>query len=141
MAKFLSTERKRRTSYRDEAAGQLPWETTFIDVPPPQLEVSTIGGGSDDLSLTVATRQDLEDYFGILARLAQDPELLARLPANRASPLEDLRTTLGRHVAKMDGLATEFEKLVEKTILSAKMSGSKRIGSSFSSPRSSPEER
>lgn len=58
MAKLISAERKRREAYRVEVQGQLPWDTKTMDGAPPQLELSTIGGGGEEeLSLN---RSDVE---------------------------------------------------------------------------------
>ncbi|KAL0062038.1 oligomeric, coiled-coil, peripheral membrane protein [Marasmius tenuissimus] len=123
MAKLSSSERKRRQVYRSEIHGQLPFETKGMDDPVPTIDFSPTGGTSDQ-TYTL----EREDVDGLL-RVLDDLEGGARTQNDGAalSAVRECRAGLEKLVAKMDGLESGFDKIAERSLLSAsRLSHSRR---------------
>ncbi|KAF9269874.1 hypothetical protein L218DRAFT_913732 [Marasmius fiardii PR-910] len=115
MAKLSSSERKRRQVYRSEVHGQLPFETKGMDDPVPTIDFSPSGGTSDQTySLE---REDVNGLLHVLEDLEQAS--ISRNDVAALSAVRECRTGLEKLVAKMDGLESGFDKIAERSLLSA----------------------
>ncbi|KAF8155845.1 putative peripheral membrane protein [Crassisporium funariophilum] len=114
MAKVSASERKRRHVYRGEVHGLLPFETRGMDDPVPTIDFSPAGGSDSAYSLE---RSDVDGLLHVLEDLEKyssstnDP---AALKATR-----ECRTALEKLITKMDNLEAGFDKIAERSILSA----------------------
>ncbi|KAL1660395.1 hypothetical protein GGF50DRAFT_106476 [Schizophyllum commune] len=114
MAKLSSSERKRRQAYRSEVHGQLPFSLKGMDDPVPSIDFSPSGSTESVYSLE---REDVEGLFAVL----EDLEHYSR-SSNDAKALEAVqqcRADLDKLVAKMDGLESGFDRIAERSLLSA----------------------
>lgn len=122
MAKLSASEKKRRQIYRGEVYGQLPFDTKGMEDPVPAIDFSPTGGKNQPYSLE---REDVDAFFKVL----QDLEEFARSspsPAVLAS-VQEARLALEKHVQKMDNLESGFDRIAERSLLSASwLSASRR---------------
>ncbi|KAF6744689.1 hypothetical protein DFP72DRAFT_825267 [Ephemerocybe angulata] len=114
MAKLSASERKRRQVYRSEVHGQLPFETKGMDDPVPTIDFSP--SGSSDFSYSLE-RSDVDGLFHVL----EDLEQYARTSGDTMalSALQESSNSLQKLVGKMDTLETGFDKIAERSLLSA----------------------
>ncbi|EPT00582.1 hypothetical protein FOMPIDRAFT_152203 [Fomitopsis schrenkii] len=114
MAKLSASERKRRQLYRGDVHGQLPFETRGIDDPVPVIDFSPTGPLDLPYSLE---RPDIDDLLHILddlehfAEASQDPAAL--------SSVREARSGLDKLIGKMDSLESGFDRIAERSLLSA----------------------
>ncbi|CCM04884.1 uncharacterized protein FIBRA_07079 [Fibroporia radiculosa] len=115
-----ANERKRRQVYRGEVHGLLPFETTMDD-PVPAIDFSPSGTDESAYSLE---RPDVDGLLQLLddlehfAEVSQDPAALKSVAEARAG--------LERLVGKMDSLETAFDRIAERSLLSASRLTSQR---------------
>ncbi|KAJ7802672.1 putative peripheral membrane protein [Mycena olivaceomarginata] len=103
MAKLSASERKRRQVHRGEVHGQLPFETRGMDDP------------REDVDGLLHVLDDLENA----SRAANDLVALAAV--------RECRAALDRLVVKMDSLESGFDRIAERSLLSAsRLSTSRR---------------
>ncbi|KAH0581434.1 Autophagy-related protein 11 [Termitomyces sp. J132] len=114
MAKLSASERKRRQIYRGELHGQLPFETRGMDDPVPTIDFSPSGNLASSYSLHREDVNDLLRVFDDLDQYAQTSSDDAALGAVR-----ECRAALDKLVAKMDGLEVGFDRIAERSLLSA----------------------
>lgn len=122
MAKLSTNERKRRQVYRGEVHGQLPFDTKGMDDPVPTIDFSPTGGKDQAYSLE---REDVDLLFKVLREL----EDLARSNPNPSAliSVQEARSSLEKHVQKMDNLESGFDRIAERSLLSASwLSASRR---------------
>ncbi|KAH9836395.1 uncharacterized protein C8Q71DRAFT_762403 [Rhodofomes roseus] len=114
MAKLSASERKRRQLYRGDVHGQLPFETRGMDDPVPTIDFSPTGPLDLPYSLE---RPDIDDLLHVLddldhfAEASQDPSAV--------SSVREARASLDRLVGKMDSLESGFDRIAERSLLSA----------------------
>ncbi|KAG9313565.1 hypothetical protein JVU11DRAFT_5892 [Chiua virens] len=122
MAKLSANERKRRQVYRGEVHGQLPFDTRGMDDPVPTIDFSPSGSKDwayslerEDVDAFLQVVQDSEEY----ARASSDPAIL--------NSLQEARSALEKLVQKMDNLEAGFDRIAERSLLSAsRLSASRR---------------
>ncbi|KAL4066994.1 hypothetical protein V8B97DRAFT_1874301 [Scleroderma yunnanense] len=122
MAKLSASERKRRQVYRGEVYGQLPFDTKGMEDPVPTVDFSPTGGKDQSYSLE---REDVHLLFNIL----QELEEFARSNSNPSAliSVQEARSSLEKHVQKMDNLESGFDRIAERSLLSASwLSASRR---------------
>ncbi|PFH49900.1 hypothetical protein AMATHDRAFT_62171 [Amanita thiersii Skay4041] len=112
MAKLTANERKRRQVYRGEVHGQLPFDTPGMDDPVPSIDFSPSGNPDPHYSL------EREDVEGLL-RLFDELEQSASSDPLALKTLHDCRAALEKLVKKMDGLESGFDRIAERSLLSA----------------------
>ncbi|KDQ32041.1 hypothetical protein PLEOSDRAFT_172785 [Pleurotus ostreatus PC15] len=122
MAKLSASERKRRQVYRGEVHGQLPFEAKGLDDPVPTLDFTTALGSDVAYSLE---REDVDGLLGVLDELEQ----ISRT-SNDAIALGAIRESRGaleKLIVKMDSLESAFDRIAERSLLSAsRLSSSRR---------------
>ncbi|KAF7377787.1 ATG11 domain-containing protein [Mycena sanguinolenta] len=122
MAKLSASERKRRQVHRGEVHGQLPFETRGMDDAVPTIDFSPSGNQDASYSL------EREDIDGLL-RVLDDLENASR-DANDLVALEavrECRASLDKLIVKMDSLESGFDRIAERSLLSAsRLSSSRR---------------
>ncbi|KDQ58454.1 hypothetical protein JAAARDRAFT_176412 [Jaapia argillacea MUCL 33604] len=127
MAKVSTSERKRRQIYRGEIHGQLPFECRGMDDEVPAIDFTPTGRTESPYSFE---RADIDEFLHSLA----DIEQLAR-DSNDAvvlGTLRDVRMSLEKLVSRMDGLETSFDRIAERSLLSAsRLSASRGRASQF----------
>ncbi|KZT65321.1 putative peripheral membrane protein [Daedalea quercina L-15889] len=114
MAKLSASERKRRQLYRGDVHGQLPFETRGMDDPVPTIDFSPTG--SLDLPYSLE-RPDIDDLLHVLddlERFAEDSQDPAAL-----SSVREARSSLDKLIGKMDSLESGFDRIAERSLLSA----------------------
>ncbi|KIK54177.1 hypothetical protein GYMLUDRAFT_48975 [Collybiopsis luxurians FD-317 M1] len=125
MAKLSSSERKRRQVYRSEVHGQLPFETRMLDVDPvPTISFSSSMGDDSEPAYSLE-RADVDGLLHVL----DDLEDLSRTSNDTAalSAVRECRMLLEKLVLKMDGLESGFDRIAERSLLSAsRLSHSRR---------------
>ncbi|PCH35298.1 hypothetical protein WOLCODRAFT_139840 [Wolfiporia cocos MD-104 SS10] len=114
MAKLSANERKRRQVYRGEVAGQLPFDIKGTDDPVPSIDFSPTGSLDSPYSLE---RPDVDALLRVLDELEQFAETCED-PAALAS-VREARAGLERLIVKMDGLESGFDRIAERSLLSA----------------------
>ncbi|KII87895.1 hypothetical protein PLICRDRAFT_112259 [Plicaturopsis crispa FD-325 SS-3] len=122
MAKVSASERKRRQVYRGEVHGQLPFDTKGMDDPVPTIDFSPSGNLDATYSLE---REDVE----VLFRVLDDLERVARSSADTVAlgAVRESRIALEKLVTKMDNLEAGFDRIAERSLLSAsRLSSSRR---------------
>ncbi|KAG6840471.1 hypothetical protein C0991_006497 [Blastosporella zonata] len=114
MAKLSASERKRRQLYRGELHGQLPFETRGMDDPVPTIDFSPSGNLDASYSL------QREDVNGLL-RVLDDLDHYAQTSSDPAAlrAVRECRGALDKLVVKMDGLEAGFDRIAERSLLSA----------------------
>ncbi|KAL4268989.1 Autophagy-related protein 11 [Pleurotus pulmonarius] len=122
MAKLSASERKRRQVYRGEVHGQLPFEAKGLDDPVPTLDFTTALGSDVAYSLE---REDVDGLLGVLDELEQ----ISRTSndAIALGAIRDSRGALEKLIVKMDSLESAFDRIAERSLLSAsRLSSSRR---------------
>ncbi|KAJ4473012.1 putative peripheral membrane protein [Lentinula aciculospora] len=117
MSKLSSSERKRRQVYRSEIHGQLPFDTKGMDVDPvPTIDYSSSMGDDSDSAYSLE-RADVDGLLHVL----DDLEQLSRTSDDGAalSAVQECRASLEKMVAKMDSLESGFDRIAERSLLSA----------------------
>ncbi|KAF9010058.1 putative peripheral membrane protein [Cyathus striatus] len=114
MAKLSANERKRRQVYRGEVHGQLPFETRGMDDPVPTIDFSPTGSTDAPYSLE---RQDIDALINVL----EDLEQYAHSSNDSAAfkSVQECRGLLEKLIVKMDSLESGFDKIAERSLLSA----------------------
>ncbi|KAK0192988.1 putative peripheral membrane protein [Armillaria mellea] len=107
MAKLSANERKRRQVYRGEVHGQLPFETRGMDDPVPTIDFSP--SGSSDAAYSI----ERSDIDGLLRHPA------TVMISEALSAVRECRTGLEKLVLKMDSLESGFDRIAERSLLSA----------------------
>ncbi|KAH7887046.1 putative peripheral membrane protein [Phlebopus sp. FC_14] len=127
MAKLSASERKRRQVYRGEVHGQLPFETRGMDDPVPLIDFSP--SGSKDFVYTLE-RTDVDGKWALcLLRVILDLEDYARSSPDPAvlGSVQESRFALEKLVQRMDNLESGFDRIAERSLLSAsRLSASRR---------------
>ncbi|KAK2461273.1 hypothetical protein APHAL10511_006800 [Amanita phalloides] len=119
MAKLSASERKKRQLYRGEVHGQLPFDTPGMDDPVPSIDFSPTGNPDSQYSLEREDVQGLLSMFDDLGQHAsQDPVAL--------NAVKECRAGLDKLVSKMDSLESSFDKIAERSLLSASRLSSSR---------------
>ncbi|KIY47494.1 hypothetical protein FISHEDRAFT_45285 [Fistulina hepatica ATCC 64428] len=113
MAKLTSSEQRRRQVYRSEMHGQLPFDTRMDD-PVPLIDFSPTGGQESTYSLE---RKDIDDVFQILDDLDQYAHSVNDDVSIKT--VQECRTALEKLIVKMDGLESGFDRIAERSLLSA----------------------
>ncbi|KAH7912199.1 putative peripheral membrane protein [Hygrophoropsis aurantiaca] len=122
MAKLSASERKRRQMYRGDVHGQLPFDTKGMDDSVPVIDFSPSGSKDSSYSLE---REDVD----VLLRILDDLEAYARASTDPAAlgSVQESRIALERQVQKMDTLESGFDRIAERSLLSAsRLSTSRR---------------
>ncbi|KAF5381358.1 hypothetical protein D9615_008323 [Tricholomella constricta] len=114
MAKLSASERKRRQVYRGELHGQLPFETRGMDDPVPTIDFSPSGNLDASYSLE---REDVDGLLRVLDDLEHSSQSSGDAAAVRA--VRECRAALDKLVVKMDGLEPGFDRIAERSLLSA----------------------
>ncbi|KAF9239828.1 putative peripheral membrane protein [Melanogaster broomeanus] len=122
MAKLSANERKRRQVYRSEVHGQLPFDARGMEDPVPTIDFSPSGSKDftyslerEDVDAFLQVVHDLEDY----ARSSPDPAALGSV--------QEARFALEKLVQRMDNLEAGFDRIAERSLLSAsRLSASRR---------------
>ncbi|KAG8807209.1 oligomeric, coiled-coil, peripheral membrane protein, partial [Serendipita sp. 399] len=121
MAKFSSSEKKRRQVYRGESLSLLPFATQGMDLQAPSLEISTSGTEEGPYDIT---REDVEALLETMRQIEKEHEPLSLNTVGSDSqmasyhPIRATREALEKLLARMDSLEAEFDKIAEKSILS-----------------------
>lgn len=122
MAKLSASERKRRQVYRSDVHGQLPFDLKGMDDPVPTIDFSPTGSTDTAYSLE---REDVDGLLAVLDDLEQYSRNINDAPALEA--VQQCRGALEKLVGKMDGLESGFDRIAERSLLSAsRLSLSKR---------------
>ncbi|KAF7316529.1 ATG11 domain-containing protein [Mycena indigotica] len=114
MAKLSANERKRRQVHRGEVLGQLPFTIRGMDDPVPTIDFSPTGSVDSSYSLE---RDDVDGIVRILdeledaSRAENDPMAL--------TAIRECRIALDKLVVRMDGLEANFDRIAERSLLSA----------------------
>ncbi|EIW78562.1 hypothetical protein CONPUDRAFT_138782 [Coniophora puteana RWD-64-598 SS2] len=121
MAKLTSNERKRRQIYRGEVHGQLPFDLRGMDGTVPGVEISTPARQDAPYNLE---REDVE----ALLQMLQDLEDFAYQSGDEGAftSVRDTKDALEKLVHKMDNLGGNFDRIAERSLLSASRLGSSR---------------
>lgn len=122
MAKLSASERKRRQVYRGEVHGQLPFDTKGMDDIVPTIDFSPSGSKEPSYSLN---RQDVD----VLLQVLSDLESWARSGSDPVAigSVQEARSAVDKLIAKMDNLEAGFDRIAERSLLSAsRLSSSRR---------------
>lgn len=122
MAKLSASERKRRQVYRGEVHGQLPFDTKGMDDVVPTIDFSPSGSKEPSYSLN---RQDVD----VLLQVLSDLESWARSGSDPVAmgSVQEARSAVDKLIAKMDNLEAGFDRIAERSLLSAsRLSSSRR---------------
>ncbi|GBE88766.1 hypothetical protein BKA93DRAFT_774471 [Sparassis latifolia] len=122
MAKLSANERKRRQAYRGEVHGQLPFEAHGMDDPVPSIDFSPTASPDSFYSLE---RADIDDLIRMLDALEQFAQT-AQGSAAALSSVKEARAGLERLIGKMDSLEPGFDRIAERSLLSASWLSSSR---------------
>ncbi|KAJ7275721.1 putative peripheral membrane protein [Mycena rebaudengoi] len=114
MAKLSASERKRRQVHRGEVHGQLPFETRGMDDPVPTIDFSPSGNLDTAYSLE---REDVDGLLHVLDDLENASQTANDLVALGA--VRECRAALEKLVVKMDSLESGFDRIAERSLLSA----------------------
>ncbi|KAF9443803.1 putative peripheral membrane protein [Macrolepiota fuliginosa MF-IS2] len=122
MAKLSAGERKRRQVYRSEVHGQLPFDTRGMDDAVPTIDFSPTGHTDAAYSLERADVDALMRVLDDLERYSQSSNDEAALRV-----VSECRVSLQKLIVKMDGLEIGFDRIAERSLLSAsRLSSSRR---------------
>ncbi|KAJ6624249.1 putative peripheral membrane protein [Mycena sp. CBHHK59/15] len=122
MAKLSASERKRRQVHRGEVHGQLPFETRGMDDPVPTIDFSPSGNLDASYSLE---RGDVDGLLRVLDDLENASRTSNDLIALAA--VRECRAALEKLIVKMDSLESGFDRIAERSLLSAsRLSSSRR---------------
>ncbi|PVG01431.1 hypothetical protein CPB86DRAFT_773278 [Serendipita vermifera] len=118
MAKFSSSERKRRQVYRGESLSLLPFETQGMDLPAPSLEITTLGMDEGPYNFE---REDVDALIQTMRQIEEEWEHYSMTDTRSSSeksyhPIRDTREALEKLVARMENLEADFDKIAEKSI-------------------------
>ncbi|KAG1736138.1 putative peripheral membrane protein [Suillus paluster] len=122
MAKLSASERKRRQVYRGEVHGQLPFDTKGMDDAVPTIDFSPSGSKEPSYSLN---REDIDALLQVL----NDLESWSRSGSDPAAmgSVHEARIAVDKLIAKMDNLEAGFDRIAERSLLSAsRLSSSRR---------------
>ncbi|KAG1745295.1 putative peripheral membrane protein [Suillus lakei] len=117
-----ASERKRRQVYRGEVHGQLPFDTKGMDDVVPTIDFSPSGSKDGSYSLS---RGDID----VLLQVLSDLESWARSSSDPVAmgSVQEARSAVDRLIAKMDNLEAGFDRIAERSLLSAsRLSSSRR---------------
>ncbi|OSX61021.1 hypothetical protein POSPLADRAFT_1057962 [Postia placenta MAD-698-R-SB12] len=114
MAKLSAGERKRRQVYRGEVNGLLPFTTPGMDDAVPSIDFSPSGSPESAYTLERADIDALQRVLDDLEHFAHDRQDEAALNSVR-----EARTGLERLIGKMDNLESGFDRIAERSLLSA----------------------
>ncbi|KLO14405.1 hypothetical protein SCHPADRAFT_914912 [Schizopora paradoxa] len=119
MAKLTTAEKKRRQIYRGDVHGQLPFETKGMNDSVPSIDFSPSGGKDNEYSLE---RTDVERFMHELE------DIYHEIPQDEGSQsLMETKGALEKLLARMDSLESSFDRIVERSLLSAsRLSQSRR---------------
>ncbi|KAJ7785215.1 putative peripheral membrane protein [Mycena maculata] len=114
MAKLSASERKRRQVHRGEVHGLLPFETRGMDDSVPTIDFSPSGNLDAPYSL------ERDDVDGLL-RVLDDLENAARASNDLVAlaAVRECRAALEKLIVKMDSLESGFDRIAERSLLSA----------------------
>ncbi|KIL61079.1 hypothetical protein M378DRAFT_13754 [Amanita muscaria Koide BX008] len=112
MAKLSASERKKRQVYRGEVHGQLPFDTLGMDDPVPTIDFSPTGNPDSHYSL------EREDVLALL-RVFDDLDQYGSQDSLALGAVRECRAALDKLVGKMDNLESGFDKIAERSLLSA----------------------
>ncbi|KAF8314918.1 hypothetical protein DL93DRAFT_2079518 [Clavulina sp. PMI_390] len=131
MARISANERKRRQLYKGESHGQLPFDNKDkMDEPTPALEVSTVGQSDPAFSLS---KEDIIIFMEMLDQIERTTAPPSTTPSNSPPddarspsaighafphPLKETKAALEKQISRIEGLNTEFDRLMERTVLS-----------------------
>ncbi|KAL0959683.1 hypothetical protein HGRIS_011381 [Hohenbuehelia grisea] len=122
MAKLSASEKKRRQVYRGEVHGQLPFEAKGMDDPVPTLDFSSSATAEFTYSLE---REDVDGLLRVLADLEQHSR--STNDAIALGAIAECRASLEKLIIKMDSLESGFDRIAERSLLSAsRLSSSRR---------------
>ncbi|KAJ7185219.1 putative peripheral membrane protein [Mycena filopes] len=122
MAKLSASERKRRQVHRGEVHGLLPFETRGMDDAVPTIDFSPSGNLDASYSLE---REDVDGLLHVLDDLENASRTANDLVALAA--VRECRASLDKLVVKMDSLESGFDRIAERSLLSAsRLSTSRR---------------
>ncbi|PPR01236.1 hypothetical protein CVT24_006000 [Panaeolus cyanescens] len=122
MAKVSSAETKRQRVYRSEILDQLPFKLRGLDVSVPTIDFSPEGGTESVYSLE---RADVDDWMTVLNDLENWSR--SKNDLNALNAVIEARTAVEKLINKMDNLELSFDKIAERSLLSAsRMSQSRR---------------
>lgn len=119
LSKLAESESKRRTQYRSESAGRLPWDIKGMEANPEhvELEVRRSQGQQQlksqaEASLPEIARSDVEEFLTMLQGMMQEvyPADLD-LGDGCMHPLKEAAEVLQRQLKQLDSLHAEFERL------------------------------
>lgn len=122
MAKLSASERKRRQVYRGEVHGQLPFDTKGMDDVVPTIDFSPSGSKEPSYSLN---REDID----VLLQVLSDLESWARSGSDPVAmgSVQEARSAVDKLIVKMDNLEAGFDRIAERSLLSAsRLSSSRR---------------
>ncbi|KAJ8518823.1 hypothetical protein ONZ45_g4127 [Pleurotus djamor] len=114
MAKLSASEKKRRQVYRGDVHGQLPFVVGGMDTPVPTVDFTSALNA--DVTYTLE-REDISGVFKILDDLEQFSR--ASNDAIALGSIKECRLGLEKLVNKMDNLETAFDRIAERSLLSA----------------------
>ncbi|KAJ7119956.1 putative peripheral membrane protein [Mycena crocata] len=114
MAQLSASERKRRQVHRGEVHGQLPFETRGMEDPVPTIDFSPTGNLDTSYSLE---RGDVDGLLHVLDDLENASRTGNDLVALAA--VRECRAALEKLVVKMDSLESGFDRIAERSLLSA----------------------
>jgi autophagy-related protein 11 len=110
MANLSERERKRRSDFRGQVIGALPWDIKGMDENTPNLEISAGKTGVEE-AMDIG-KPDVEELFQTLdlieSKLLED---------SAKRPVQEVKASLQQLVAKFDEAEAEFVKLVEVGLL------------------------
>lgn len=112
MASLTSIERRRRSDFKREVMGQLPWDVKGLDDATPSLEISTAATGE---SAVVIEREDLESFFKMVDDI--DRQISGDDFVEGQGPLQETKKALRALVDRLDNFEGEFMRLVEMNLL------------------------
>ncbi|TDL25201.1 putative peripheral membrane protein [Rickenella mellea] len=121
MAKLSASERKRRQIYRGEVHGQLPFEAKGMDDQVPIIDFSPSGKLDGEYSLE---RSDIDAFLNTLDSIEKHIEAPTSMTVH---PIREIRVALDKLISRIDNLESTFDRIVERSVLSAsRLSQSRR---------------
>nr|GAT55169.1 predicted protein [Mycena chlorophos] len=114
MAKLSANERKRRQVHRGEVLGQLPFTLRGMEDAVPTVDFSPTGNLDSPYSLE---RDDVDRLLRMLDELEDASR--AEGDSMALSAIRECRAALDKLVVRMDGLEANFDRIAERSLLSA----------------------